>query len=182
MVEKKIVNKVNALTFDLEVYGGKAKLDFILGSQRCSLNREDLGYVTNKGKNAFAKQNIIFVECDKTCHKFHKKGHIKKDYPKYKNVSSTRFDHCYVLIMLKVFMLSLLVHKLLATKRKPFGCQKPWSLTSKDPNNFGYLKEIDFHLLVNYKVGGNHWVLDSRCTQHMIGDMGMFNQMSEEDC
>jgi hypothetical protein len=36
-------------------------------------------------------------ECDKTCHKCHKKGHIKKDCLKYKNVSSTRFDHCYVL-------------------------------------------------------------------------------------
>jgi hypothetical protein len=35
-----LVDRVNALTHDLEkAYGGKAKLDFILGSQRCSLNR-----------------------------------------------------------------------------------------------------------------------------------------------
>jgi hypothetical protein len=27
-----------------------------LGSQRCSLNREGLGYVPKKGKNAFVKQ------------------------------------------------------------------------------------------------------------------------------
>jgi hypothetical protein len=38
-----LVDRVNALTHDLEkAYGGKAKLDFILGSQRCSLNREGL--------------------------------------------------------------------------------------------------------------------------------------------
>jgi hypothetical protein len=30
------------------------------------------------------------------CHKC-RKGHIKKDCPKYKNVSSTSFDNCYVL-------------------------------------------------------------------------------------
>jgi hypothetical protein len=47
-------------------------------------------------------------------------------------------------IMQKVFMLSLLALQLLVPKRKPFGCQIPWSLTCKDPNQFGYLKEIDF--------------------------------------
>jgi hypothetical protein len=52
-----LVDRVNALTHDLEkAYGGKAKLDFILGSQRCSLNREGLGYVPKKGKNAFVKK------------------------------------------------------------------------------------------------------------------------------
>jgi hypothetical protein len=50
----------------------------------------------------------------------------------------------FLLIMLVVFMLSLLVLQLLAPRRKLFGCQRPWSLTSKDPNKFGYLKEIDF--------------------------------------
>jgi hypothetical protein len=58
IVENKVlVGKVNALTHDLEkAYGGKAKLDFILGSQRCSLNREGLGYVPKKGNNAFVKK------------------------------------------------------------------------------------------------------------------------------
>jgi hypothetical protein len=46
-----LVDRVNALTHDLEkAYGGKAKLDLILGSQRCSLNHEGLGYVPKKGK------------------------------------------------------------------------------------------------------------------------------------
>jgi hypothetical protein len=49
----------------------------------------------------------------------------------------------FLLIMQRVFMLNLLVPQLLAIKRKPFGCQRPWSLTFKDPNKFGYLKEID---------------------------------------
>jgi hypothetical protein len=31
------------------------------------------------------------------CHKCHKKGHIKKNCHKSKNVSSMYFDHCYVL-------------------------------------------------------------------------------------
>jgi hypothetical protein len=49
-------------------------------------------------------------------------------------------------IIQKVFMLSLLAIQLLVPKMKPFGCQRPWSLTSKDPNKFGYLKEINFFL------------------------------------
>jgi hypothetical protein len=94
-----LVDRINTLTHDLEkAYGGKAKLDFILGSQRCSLNREGIGYVPKKGKNAFIKQKTLFVkECDKVCHKCHKKGHVKKNCPKLKNVSSTCFEHCYVL-------------------------------------------------------------------------------------
>jgi hypothetical protein len=55
-----LVSKVKAPTHDLEkAYGGKAKLEFILGSQRCSLNREGLGYVPKKGKDAFAKQKTM---------------------------------------------------------------------------------------------------------------------------
>jgi hypothetical protein len=58
-----LVDRVNALTHDLEkTYGGKAKLDFILGSQRCSLNREGLGYVPKKGKKCFYKAKDIVCE------------------------------------------------------------------------------------------------------------------------
>jgi hypothetical protein len=58
-----LVGRVNALTHDLEkAYGGKAKVDFILGSQRFSLNREGLGYLTKKGNNAFVKQKTMFVK------------------------------------------------------------------------------------------------------------------------
>jgi hypothetical protein len=81
--------------------------------------------------------------------------------------------------MQKLYMLSFLALQLLVPKRKKFGCQNPWSLTSEDPNKFGYLKEIDF---LYYKAGGNHWVLDSGCTQHMTRDMRRFTEMSEEGC
>jgi hypothetical protein len=143
LVENEIlIEKVNTLTHDLEkAYGGKAKLDFILGSQRCSLNCEGLGYLPQKGKNAFVKQKTMFVkECDKVCHKCHKKGHVKKI------VLNSKMYPCHVLnivlsfhIMQKVYMQNLLALQLLVPKRKKFGCQNYWSLTSKDPNKFGYL-------------------------------------------
>jgi phage FluMu protein Com len=94
-----LVGKLNALTHDLEkAYGGKAKLDFISRSQRCSLKSEGLVYVPKKVRIIFAKQNTIFMnEYGKVCHKCHKKEHIEKKCPKSKNVSFTHFDHCYVL-------------------------------------------------------------------------------------
>jgi len=33
---------------------------------------------------------------------------------------------------------------------------------------------------VNYKAGGKHWVLDSGCTQHMIGYVKMFTSLDED--
>jgi hypothetical protein len=90
------------------------------------------------------------------CHKCHKKGHIKKDCPKYKNVSSIRFDHCYILTHNAKGVHAKFVGTVIVGNKKPFGCQRPWSLTSKNPNKFGYLKEIDFLLWVNYKEGRNH--------------------------
>jgi hypothetical protein len=32
---------------------------------------------------------------------------------------------------------------------------------------------------VNYKTGGSHWVIDSGCTQYMIGDPRMFTSLKE---
>jgi hypothetical protein len=122
----------------------KLNLIFILGSQRCSLNRESLGYLPKKGNNAYVKQKTMFVkECDKVCHKCHKKGHVKKNCPKFKNVSLPCFEHCYVLSHNGKGVHAKFVG---VPKRKKFGCQNPWSLTSEDPNKFGYLKEIDFLL------------------------------------
>jgi hypothetical protein len=96
---KMLVSKVKAPTHDLEkAYGGKAKLDFILGSQRCSLNRARLGYVSKKVIMLLqSKRPYLWKNVTKVCHKCHKKGHIKKNCPKSKNVSSMHFDHCYAL-------------------------------------------------------------------------------------
>ena len=33
---------------------------------------------------------------------------------------------------------------------------------------------------MNYKTGGSHWIIDSGCTQHMIGDLRMFTSLDEE--
>jgi hypothetical protein len=106
-----LVGRVNALTHDLEkAYGGKAKLDFILGSQRCSLNREGLGYIPKKGKHAFVKQKTMFVkECDK-----YVTNATRRDMPR-RIVSISIMYHYLILsiamffhIIQKVFMLSLL--------------------------------------------------------------------------
>ena len=32
---------------------------------------------------------------------------------------------------------------------------------------------------MDYKSGGRHWVLDSRCSQHMIGDDSMFTSLED---
>ena len=32
---------------------------------------------------------------------------------------------------------------------------------------------------MNYKTGGSYWVIDSGCTQHMIGDPRMFTSLDE---
>ena len=32
---------------------------------------------------------------------------------------------------------------------------------------------------MNYKTDGNHWVIDSGCTQHMTGDPRMFTSLDE---
>jgi hypothetical protein len=32
---------------------------------------------------------------------------------------------------------------------------------------------------VNYKTGGSHWVIDSGCTQYMIGNPRMFTSLDE---
>ena len=57
-----LVDRINTLTHDLEkAYGGKKNLDFILGSQRCSLNREGLDMFPRK-KECFCKAKDIVCE------------------------------------------------------------------------------------------------------------------------
>ena len=71
-------------------YGGTDNLNLILGSHKKSINNEGLRYIPKKGRNAFVPQMTTFIKgCDKTCHKCHKVGHVKKDCPSNKNVSFT---------------------------------------------------------------------------------------------
>jgi hypothetical protein len=144
-----LVGRVNALTHDLEkAYGGKAKLDFILGNQCCSLNREGLGYFPKKEKNAFVKQKTMFVkECDKVCHKCHNKGHVKKNCPKFKNVSLSCFEHCHVLSHnAKGVHAKFVGTSIVGTKKKAIWVPKTLVTNIQGPNKFGYPKGIDFLL------------------------------------
>jgi hypothetical protein len=144
-----LAGRVNALTHDLEkAYCGKAKLDFILGIQRCSLNREGLGNLPKKGKNAFVKKKTMFVkECDKVCHKCHNKGHVKKKCSKFKNVSLSCFEHCYVLSHnAKSVHAKFVGTSIVGTKKKAIWVPKSLVTNIQGPNKFGYLKEIDFLL------------------------------------
>jgi hypothetical protein len=54
---------VDELTLALgKAYGGEARLLKSLGSQRFSLNKEELGYTPNKDKKAFASHKNNFVK------------------------------------------------------------------------------------------------------------------------
>ena len=64
MVENETLKReVDELTHALgKAYGGEAHLLKCLGSQRFSLNKEELGYTPKKGKVAFAPHKTSFVK------------------------------------------------------------------------------------------------------------------------
>jgi hypothetical protein len=98
---KKEVNEVTrALS---SVYGGNAHLLKCLGSQRFSLNKERLGYTPNKGKATFVTPKANFVKSNGQFYNRCKQvGHVeqycKTNKNKQLNVSSIRFDSCYMLV------------------------------------------------------------------------------------
>jgi hypothetical protein len=103
MVENKTLKKeVNELTRALgNTYGGEANLLKCLGSQRFSLNKEGSGYTPKKGKATFAPHKTSFVKNnDWFCKRCKQVGHAKhycKNKNKDSNVSSIKFDSCYLL-------------------------------------------------------------------------------------
>ena len=116
MVENKTLKKeINELTRALgNAYGGDAHLLKCLDSQRFSLNKEGLGYTPKKGKAVFVTPKASFVKGNgRFCNRFKQVGHIeqycKTNKNKQPNVSSIKFDSCYMLV-----------------KGRPFGCQRPW--------------------------------------------------------
>ena len=72
-----------------------------LGSQRFSLNKERLGYIPKKGKAALATHRTSFVKGNcRFCNRSKQVGHVEqycKNKNKQPNVSSIRFDSCYML-------------------------------------------------------------------------------------
>jgi hypothetical protein len=105
MVKNETLKKeVNKLTRVLgNAYGGDAHLLKCLGSQRFSLNKEGLGYTPKKGKAAFVTPKASFVKGNcQFCNRYKQVGHInqycKTNKNKQHNVSSIRFDSCYMLV------------------------------------------------------------------------------------
>ena len=74
-----------------------------LGSQRFSLNKEGLGYTPKKGKITFAPHKTSFVKNNgQFCNRCKQVGHVEqycKNKNKQPNVSSIKFDSCYLLTM-----------------------------------------------------------------------------------
>ena len=103
MVENETLKKeVNELTRVLgNAYSGDAHLLKCLGGQRFSLNKEGLGYTPKKGKTAFATPKACFVKSNGRFYNRCKQvGHVEqycKNKNKQPNVSSIKFDSCYLL-------------------------------------------------------------------------------------
>ena len=73
-----------------------------LGSQRFSLNKEGLGYTPKKGKVAFVTSKASFVKgngwfCNRCKQVRHVEQYCKINKNKLPNVSSIKFDSCYML-------------------------------------------------------------------------------------
>ena len=102
MENKTLKNEVNELTCALgNAYGGDARLLKCLGRQRFSLNKEGLGYTLKKGKVAFAPHKTSFMKNNgRFCNRYKQVGHMEqycKNKNKNTNVSSIKFDSCYLL-------------------------------------------------------------------------------------
>jgi hypothetical protein len=98
----RLSREVEELTHALgKAYGGEARLLKCLGSQRFSLNKEGLGYTPKKGKMTFATSKSSFVKSNgRLCNRCMQVGHLEqycKNKNKNANVSSIKFDSCYLL-------------------------------------------------------------------------------------
>ena len=73
----------------------------MLGSQRASLYKDRLGYIPKKDKVAFAPHKTSFVKNNgRYCYSCKQVGHQEKQCKnknKNSNISSIKFDSCYLL-------------------------------------------------------------------------------------
>jgi hypothetical protein len=102
MVENETIKKVNELTHALgKAYGGEDRLLMCLGSQIASLYKERLGYTSKKVKAIFAPQKTSFMKNNGrycySCKQVGHKEHNCKNNKSHANVSSIKFDSCYLL-------------------------------------------------------------------------------------
>jgi hypothetical protein len=105
MVKYETLKKeVNELTRTLgNAYGGDARLLKYLGRQRFSLNKERLGYTPKKGKATLVTPKASFIKgngrfCNRCKQVRHIEQYCKTNKNKQPNVSSIRFNSCYMLV------------------------------------------------------------------------------------
>ena len=122
---------MNELTRALgNAYGGDARLLKCLGSQRFSLNKEGLGYTPKKGKATFVTPKVSFVKGNgRFCNRCKQVGHIeqycKTNKNQQLNVSSIRFDSCYMLVKgVNGVKAKFIGTPIVGSKKKPFVCQR----------------------------------------------------------
>ena len=153
MVENKTLKKeVNKLTHALSnAYGGEARLLKYLGSQRFSLNKEGLGYTPKKGKVAFVTHKTSFVKGNgRFCNRCKQVRHVEqycKNKNKQPNVSSIKFDSCYLLTKgANSVHAKFIGAPIVGSKKKVIWVPKSLVTNLQGPSMFGYLKRIDLLL------------------------------------
>jgi hypothetical protein len=127
----RLSREVDEITHALgKAYGSEARLLKCLCSQRFSLNKEGLGYTPKKGKAAFATHKTSFVKGNgRFCNRCKQVRHIEqyfKNKNKNANVTSIKFDSCYLLTNgVNGVKAKFIDTQLWAQTRKSFGYQRP---------------------------------------------------------
>nr|CAD39876.2 OSJNBb0058J09.15 [Oryza sativa Japonica Group] len=98
--------------------------------ERCFKGKNTLDKILSEQRCILNKEGLGFIP---------KKG--KK--PSHR---ATRFVKSNGRLMMVALLIDMWVPLYSVVKRMPFGCPKLWSVTSNDPNKFGYLKELDLLL------------------------------------
>jgi hypothetical protein len=154
LLENEYLKKeIECLSKDLARYfGSHVRYNHIWTNKKFTLDKDALGYLPKKGKEAFIPKESIFVNSNvsfeeeekvKMCHKCKAKVDVNHQCKIKKTVS---LDPSYILKKDSkgVVCAQYVGCSLGSSKRNLFGCQKFWSLTLKDPRKFGYLKQSNF--------------------------------------
>jgi hypothetical protein len=153
MVENETLKEVNELTHALgKAYGGEDRLLICLGSQRASLYKEGLGYIPKKGKITFPPRKTSFVKNNgRYCYSCKQVGHKEHDCKNKKshaNVSSIKFDSCYLLtkgvngVKAKFVGIPIVVSKKKAIVTEPTNYTKLSKKITRRGRQFNKLKPV----------------------------------------
>jgi hypothetical protein len=154
MVKNETLKKeVNELTRALSnAHGGDALLLKCLGSQRFFFNKEGLGYTPKKGKAAFVTHKASFVKGNSPfCNRCKQVGRIeqycKTNNNKQPNVSSIRFNSCYMLVKgANGVKAKFIGTPIVGLKKKIIWVPKTLVINIQRPKQVWLLKRIDLLL------------------------------------